>query len=400
MEKVYIVAAKRTAVGSFLGAIKDESPAKLATTVLRAAIEDSGVKPEQIDEVILGNVMSASHGQNIARQASLAAGIPDTVPAHTINMLCDSGMKAIINGFQAIKSGEAKLIMAGGTESMSMAPFLLPYTHRTGSKFGDIKVTDYLLETLTDDFNKYHMGVTAENLAELYGISREEQDSFALHSQQRAVAAIECKRFEDEIVPYIIEGRKGDVVFTEDEYPNKETSLEKLSALRPAFKSGGTVTAGNASGINDGASVVMLASESALAEYGLTAIGEVVAVAQTGCAPEIMGLGPVESVKRVLAKANLTIEDMDLLEINEAFAAQALAVVRQLQKDLNFSASWLNERLNVNGGAIALGHPLGASGNRITVSLLHEMKKRQSTYGIASLCAGGGMGTAVIIKNI
>lgn len=400
MEKVFIVSAKRTAIGSFLGSLQNESPIAMGKTVVERILAECPIDPANIDEVIVGNVLPAGHGQNIARQISIGAGIPDTVPAYSINMLCDSGMKATLNAFSSIRAGDAKVVLAGGAESMSMSPYLLPYTYRSGAKLGDVTASDYLIENLTDSFNNYHMGVTAENIAEMFGIDREAQDAYALRSQERAIRAVDVGRFDDEIVPYTIKSRRGDTVLTRDEYPNRETSLEKLAALRPAFSRDGSVTAGNASGLNDAASFTLIASESACKEYGLLPLAEIVAVAQSGLDPKIMGLGPVNAIAKALKKADMSLTDMDLLELNEAFAAQVLGVNHQLREQHGVSDEWLSERTNVNGGAIALGHPIGASGNRIIVSLLHEMQKRQSTFGVASLCAGGGMGTAVILKNL
>lgn len=398
MRKVFIVSAKRTAIASFLGSLKNISPVDLAAAVISSILKDTGLHGDELDEVIVGNVLPAGHGQNIARQASIRGGVPASVPAYTVNMLCDSGMKTLMNGVSSIREGSAEIILAGGTESMSQAPFISPCGVRTGVKFGDFAMRDHLKENLDDAFNQYHMGMTAENIADLYGISREEQDLFAMRSQERAIAAVDNGHFIDEIVPYILTERHGDVSFDTDEYPNRTTNLDKLATLKPAFKKGGSVTAGNASGLNDAASFTLLASEEAVKKYNLTPLCEVVAVAQSGLEPEIMGLGPVKSISKALSKAGLDFTDINKFEINEAFAAQAIGVVQQLKIDHKFDSEWLDQRLNVNGGAIALGHPLGASGNRIIVSLIHEMRRSKDTYGLASLCAGGGMGTAVILK--
>ncbi len=400
MKKVFIVSAKRTPVGSFLGTLKGQSPIDLGVSVVSSILKDCALSGGEVDEVIVGNVLPAGHGQNIARQIAIKSGIATSVPAYSINMLCDSGMKAVMNGYSSIASGQAELVLSGGSESMSQAPFIVSHKVRSGSKMGALEMSDYLLENLNDAFHGYHMGMTAENVAEMFSISRVEQDEFAISSQNKAIYAVDQGKFDEEVVPYFVKSRKGDVCFDKDEYPNRKTDLAKLSALKPAFKKNGSVTAGNASGLNDAASFTLLASEDAVKKYGLTPYCEIVSVAQTGLDPEVMGLGPVKSISKALASANLSITDIDKFEINEAFAAQALGVVKQLQGLHSFEQAWLNERLNVNGGAIALGHPLGASGNRIIVSLIHEMKRSGDTYGVASLCAGGGMGTAVVLKSV
>ncbi len=401
MKKVYIVGAKRTAIGSFLGTLKDQHPAQLGAKVLSAICNEIKLPLEAINEVLVGNVLPAGLGQGIARQVSINAGVPVTVPACTVNMVCGSGMKTIMNGFMAISLGMHQVVAAGGAETMSMAPFILSQRARTGQKLGNMSADDHILcDALTDVFNKYHMGITAENIAQKYDISREEQDAFALVSQQRALAAVDSNRFADEVVPIEIAKRRETIIFEQDEYPNRSTSAEKLAKLRPAFQKDGTVTAGNASGINDGASMVVLASEEAVKKYKLAPLAEIIAVGQGGVDPSIMGMGPVPAIAEALNSADMRLSDMNLLELNEAFAAQSLGVIKELCLQHNVEEKWLLENTNVNGGAISLGHPVGTSGNRIVVTLLHEMKKRGLTHGLASLCIGGGMGTAVIVKSI
>jgi len=401
MSKVYIVAAKRTAIGKFLGTIANVSAADLAATVIKNIIAETKVDPAKIDEVIVGNILMAGQKQGVARQASIKGGIPQEVPAYGVNMICGSGMKAIINAVSSIKAGEANLILAGGTESMSSAGFVLPGTVRNGYKMGDISMVDHMVtDGLTDAFQGYHMGITAENIAAKYGITREEQDAFSFASQQKAAAAIDAGKFKGEIVPVEIPSKKETIIFDTDEFVNRSTNPEKLAGLRPAFKKDGTVTAGNASGINDGASFVLVASEEAVAKYGLKPLAEVVATGQGGVDPAIMGMGPVPAIGNALKKAGLKLTDIEVLELNEAFAAQSLGVIKQLCQDHGVTTDWFNKFCNVNGGAIALGHPIGASGNRITVSLIHEMKRSGKKLGMASLCIGGGMGTAIILKNI
>ncbi|MDR0295960.1 MAG: acetyl-CoA C-acetyltransferase [Prevotellaceae bacterium] len=401
MKKVYIVAAKRTAIGKFLGTLAPLSPVELAVPVIKNILEETKINPVELDEVIIGNILMAGQKQGIARQAAVKAGIPHSVPAYGLNMICGSGMKSIINACQSIKLGEAHLILAGGTESMSNANFIIPgSTMRNGQKMGDFKVLDHMVfDGLTDAFADYHMGVTAENIAEKYSITREAQDTFSWNSQQKAIAAINAGKFKDEIVPVDIVTRKETIRFDTDEYPNRATTLEKLGQLKPAFKKEGTVTAGNASGINDGASFILLASEDAVKKYNLTPLAEVIATGQGGVDPAIMGMGPVPAIATALQRAQLKLSDMQLLELNEAFAAQSLGVMQQLCNDHGMSCEQLSEVTNVNGGAIALGHPIGASGNRIVVTLVHEMLRRKLSLGLASLCIGGGMGTAIILKT-
>ena len=401
MSKVYIVAAKRTAIGSFMGSLSSVKPAKLGGTVIKKIIEETKIDPKNIDEVILGNVLSAGQGQGVGRQAALDGGIPVEVPAYTVNIICGSGMKTVMLAYNAIKLGDANLIIAGGIESMSGAPYLIPGSIRAGHKMGDFKTIDHMvLDALTDAFEGYHMGVTAENIAEKYNISKESQDNFAVESQRRAIVAIDNGKFKDEIVPIEIKSRRETIIFDTDEYPNRKTSIEKLAKLKTIFKKDGTVTAGNASGINDGASIMLVASEEAVKKYNLIPLVEIVATGQGGVDPSIMGMGPVPAIKSALNKANMELKDMELLELNEAFAAQSLGVMTELSNQHDVTMEWFKDKTNVNGGAIALGHPVGASGNRITTTLIHEMKRRKIEYGLASLCIGGGMGTAMILKNI
>lgn len=389
--EVVIVSAVRTAIGTFNGSLKGVSAPDLGAIVIKEALNKAGVNPDQVDEVIMGNVLQAGLGQNPARQASIKAGLPETVPAMTINKVCGSGLKTVHLATQAILAGDADIVVAGGMENMSMAPYLLKGA-RDGYKMGDQKVVDSMIsDGLWCAFNDYHMGVTAENLCDRYGLTREEQDEFAAWSQQKAVSAIEEGRFDDEIVPVEIPQRKGEaVVFRQDEFPRKGSTAEGLSKLRPAFKKEGTVTAGNASGINDGAATVVVMSKKKADELGISPLVVIKGNASAGVDPSVMGIGPVSAVKKVMEKTGMSLEDMGLVEANEAFAAQSLAVDKELHFD--------KERLNVNGGAIALGHPIGASGTRILVTLIHEMKKRNVTHGLATLCIGGGQGVATIVE--
>jgi acetyl-CoA C-acetyltransferase len=401
MEKVFIVDGLRSPIGSFLGSLKSLGAPKLGALVIKALLEKSGVNGKIVDEVIAGNVLSAGAGMGVGRQASVGAGIPIEVPAYSLNILCGSGMKAILNAVSEIRGGEAGIVVAGGVESMSNAPFLAPAKIRQGFKMGDLVLEDHMLKDgLTDSFNNYHMGITAENVAEKYGISREAQDEFAFASQQKAIKAVDAGEFKDEILPLEITEGKNSFTFDTDEYPNRTTNAEKLAKLRPAFKSDGTVTAGNASGINDGACFFVIAGEEAVKKHGLTPRAEIVAGGIGGVDPKVMGLGPVPAIGSALKKAGLKLSDMEYIELNEAFAAQSLGVIRELSGIHGESEKSIIERCNVNGGAIALGHPLGASGARITVTLLNLLKKRNARYGLASLCIGGGMGTAIIIKHI
>ncbi|WP_418752923.1 acetyl-CoA C-acetyltransferase [Faecalitalea cylindroides] len=398
MRKAYIVAAKRSAIGTFMGSLTDVDVADMGATVLKETIKQADIDPANLDEVIIGNVIAAGLGQNIARNVAFKAGIPVEVCAQSINMLCGSGLKAVMEATLRIQANFGDLYVAGGVESMTRAPFLLSYKNRKGVKSGDMTVVDSMLhDGLTDAMYGIHMGVTADNIAKKYNISREAQDEFALASQQKALAAIESGRFKDEIVPITYSTRKGEVVFDTDEHP-RQTSMEKLAKLRPAFTKDGTVTAGNASGINDGASFTIIASEDAVKKYNLKPICEVVGFGQGGVDPRVMGLGPTPAILNALKYADLKIEDMELVELNEAFAAQSLGVIHELEEATGMDREEFLKKTNVNGGAIALGHPVGASGNRILVTLIHEMQKRNLTTGLASLCIGGGQGAAVIIK--
>lgn len=392
MREVVIVSAVRTAMGSFNGSLAGVSAAELGGIVIKEAIKRAGVKPEQVDEVIMGNVLQAGLGQNIARQCAIKAGIPYEVPSYAINKVCGSGLKVIGIAANAIMCGDADIVVAGGTENMSQAPYLLDKA-RTGYRMGDGKLIDSMIKDgLWDAYNNYHMGVTAENVAEKYGIDRAAQDAFALSSQQKTAAAQASGAFDDEIVPVVIPSKKGDIIFNKDEFPKNTVTAEALAGLKPAFKKDGTVTAGNASGINDGAAVVVLMSADKAKELGVKPLAKFVAFASGGVDPAIMGVGPVPACTKVLKKAGLTIDNIDLIEGNEAFAAQAAAVGKELHFPL--------EKLNVNGGAISLGHPIGASGCRILVTLLHEMDKRDVKYGLATLCIGGGQGVACVVEKI
>jgi acetyl-CoA C-acetyltransferase len=399
MNKVYIIAAKRTAIGKFLGTLAPVPAADLAAAVIRDILATTGIDPAAIDEVIVGNVLSAGQRQGVARQAAIKGGVPREVPAHGINMICGSGMKSILAACNAIRVGEAGLILAGGTEAMSGAGFVAPGAVRVGYKMGNLALLDHVVcDGLTDAFSGQHMGITAENIAERHAITREEQDAFALASQRKAIDAIDAGRFAGEIVPVAVPARGGDLRFDTDEFPNRTSTPEKLASLKPAFKPGGTVTAGNASGLNDGASFVLLASADAVERLGLAPLAEIVATGQAGVDPDFMGMGPVPAIARALDKAALRLADVELIELNEAFAAQSLGVIRQLAADHGVTEEWIKARANVNGGALALGHPIGASGNRIVVTLLHEMLRSGRSPGLASLCIGGGMGCALLLR--
>lgn len=393
MQDVVIVSAVRTAIGNFGGSLSEVPAPKLGAVVLKEALKRAGVEAEQVDEVIMGNVLQAGIGQGPARQAAMEAGLPEHVPSMTINKICGSGLKAVHLASQAIQLGEAEIVLAGGMENMSLAPYLLPKA-RTGYRMGDHQVVDSMIKDgLFCSLNNYHMGITAENVAEKYGITREEQDEFAALSQQKAVQAQEEGKFKDEIVPVEVPQRKGDpLIFDTDEFPRKGTTTEGLAKLRAAFKKEGTVTAGNASGINDGAAALLLMSSRKAEELGIKPMAVIRANGQAGVDPALMGIGPVPATEKALAKAGISLAELDLIEANEAFAAQALAVGRDL--------GWNPEIVNVNGGAIALGHPIGASGARILVTLLHELERRQGKLGLATLCIGGGQGVATIVERI
>ncbi|PLR79080.1 acetyl-CoA C-acyltransferase [Bacillus sp. V3-13] len=391
MSEVVIVSAVRTAIGSFMGALSTVPATDLGAIVIKEAVRRAGINGEQVDEVIMGNVLQAGLGQGPARQAALKAGLPNEVPSMAINKLCGSGLKAVHLATQAIQTGEAEIVVAGGMENMSLAPYLLS-KGRTGYRMGDATIYDSMItDGLECSINCYHMGVTAENIAEQYGLTREEQDEFAAWSQQKTEAAIKEGRFKEEIAPVEIPQRKGDPVFFDiDEFPRAGVTAEKLAKLKPAFKKDGTVTAANASGINDGAAALVLMSREKAEELGIKPMAVIRGNGAAGVDPKIMGIGPVPATRKALEKTGLTINDIDLVEANEAFAAQSLAVGRDLQIP--------TEKLNVNGGAIALGHPIGASGARVLVTLLHEMKRRGSHYGLATLCIGGGQGVATIVE--
>ena len=392
MQDVVIVAATRTAVGSFQGSLAHVPAVELGAAVIRQLLAQTGLDGAQVDEVIMGQVLTAGAGQNPARQAAIKAGLPFGVPALTLNKVCGSGLKALHLGAQAIRCGDAEVIIAGGQENMSLSNYIMPGA-RTGLRMGHAQVVDTMIsDGLWDAFNDYHMGITAENLVDKYGISREAQDAFAAASQQKATAAIEAGRFVDEITPVLIPQRKGDpIAFTTDEQPRAGTTAESLAKLRPAFKKDGSVTAGNASSLNDGAAAVMLMSATKAKALGLPVLARITAYANAGVDPAIMGIGPVSATQRCLSKAGWTLQQLDLIEANEAFAAQALAVGQEL--------NWDASKVNVNGGAIAIGHPIGASGCRILVTLLHEMLKRDAKKGLATLCIGGGQGVALAIER-
>ncbi len=392
MEDVVIVAATRTAIGSFQGSLADIPAPALGAAVIERLLQQTGLDPANVDEVILGQVLTAGAGQNPARQAAIQAGLPCSVAAFTLNKVCGSGLKAVHLGAQAIRCGDAEVVIAGGMENMSLAPYVLP-SARTGLRMGHAQLQDSMIvDGLWDAFNDYHMGITAENLADRYGISREAQDAFAAASQRRAVGAIEAGRFDAEITPVRIPQRKGEAItFARDEQPRAGTTAESLAKLKPAFRKDGSVTAGNASSLNDGAAAVLLMSAAKAQALGLPVLAKIAGYASAGVDPAIMGIGPVSATRRCLDKAGWRVEELDLIEANEAFAAQALAVGQELR--------WDAEKVNVNGGAIALGHPIGASGCRVLVSLLHEMIRRDASKGLTTLCIGGGQGVALAISR-
>jgi acetyl-CoA C-acetyltransferase len=392
MREVVIAGMCRTAVGNFNGSLKDVPAVALGAIVIKEALKRAGVGPEQVDEVIMGNVLQAGQGQNPARQAAIKAELPQETPAYTINKVCGSGLKAVQLAAQAIKSGDADIVVAGGMENMSAAPYLIPDA-RWGQRMGDGPLVDVMIKDgVWDVFNNYHMGITAENVAEKFNISRDEQDDFALASQQKAEAAIKAGKFVSEIVPVVIPKRKGDPkVVDTDEFPRFGTTKESLSKLKPAFKKDGTVTAANSSGINDGAAAVIVMSKEKADALGIKPLATIHSYASAGVDPAIMGTGPIEAVKKALSKGNLTVDDLDLIEANEAFAAQAISVNKGLE--------WDTAKVNVNGGALALGHPIGCSGTRILITLLSEMERRDLKTGLATLCIGGGMGTALVVKR-
>ena len=393
MGEIVIASACRTAIGTFGGTLKDVPAAELGAIVVKEAVKRAGIKPEMVDEVIFGNVLQAGLGQNIARQVTLKAGLPIETTAMTINIVCGSGLKSVALAANQILAGESEIVVCGGTENMSAAPYAVP-SARWGARMNNSKMIDVMVnDGLWDAFNQYHMGITAENVAEKYGITREMQDEFAVASQSKAEAAIKAGKFKDEIVPVVIHGKKGDTVFDTDEHPKFGTTIEKVAKLKPAFKrDGGTVTAANASGINDSAAALVVMSKEKADELGIKPLATIVSYATGGVDPSIMGVGPVPAVTKAMARANMTIDDIDLVEANEAFAAQSLAVAQDLKFDMS--------KVNVNGGAIALGHPIGASGARILVTLLYELQKREDAHtGLATLCMGGGQGQALIVKK-
>lgn len=392
-KEIVIASACRTAIGSYGGTLKNTPAVELGAVVIKEAVNRAGIKPEQVDEVVFGNVLQAGLGQNPARQAALKAGLPETSTAFTVNIVCGSGLKSVALAAGLIQAGDAEIVVAGGMENMSQAPYAMKAA-RWGARMFDTKMTDIMVnDGLWDAFNNYHMGITAENVAEQWGLTREMQDEFALASQQKAEAAIKAGKFKEEIVPVMIPQKKGDpVAFDTDEFPRFGATIEALAKLKPAFKKdGGTVTAGNASGINDSAAALVIMSKEKAEELGIKPLATIASYATGGVDPKIMGTGPIPASRKALEKAGLTIKDMDLIEANEAFAAQSLAVAHDLEFDM--------DKVNVNGGAIALGHPIGASGARILVTLIHEMAKRDSKYGLATLCIGGGQGQALIVKR-
>lgn len=389
--EVVIVGAARTPVGSFGGIFKDVTAVELGIVAAKAAMARAGIAPEIVEDVLVGNILSAGLGQNVARQIAMGSGILETANATTLNMLCGSGLRAVSLGAQIIAMGDADVLLCGGTENMSQAPYVMP-NGRYGARLGHATLEDTVIkDALTDAFHGYHMGMTAENIAEKWGIGREEQDHFALTSQTKAQIAQENGRFEAEIAPVSLKTRQGEVILSRDEYPKSGTTLEALAKLRPAFKKEGTVTAGNASGINDGAAMLVLMSKEKCEALGLKPLATIAGYGSSGLAPEIMGYGPFEATQKALKRANWQVSELDLIEANEAFAAQSIAVVRDLHLDVS--------KVNVNGGAIALGHPVGASGARILVTLLYEMAKRESQKGLATLCIGGGQGTALLVER-
>jgi len=391
MREVVIVSAVRTAIGTFGGVFKNVTAVELGTAVVKEAISRANIQPDMVDEVIFGNVLQAGLGQNVARQVSIHAGIPIEKSSFVVNKVCGSGLKTVALAAQAISNGDADIIVAGGTENMSLAPYIMP-SARWGARMGNTEVIDTMVfDGLTDIYSNVHMGITAENIVAEYGFVREQLDAFAVESQRRALKAMADGRFKDEIVPYVITSKKGDTIVDTDEYPKAGQTMESLAKLRPAFKKDGVVTAATSSGINDGAACVVVMSKEKADELGLKPLVTITSYASAGVDPQIMGTGPIPATHKALAKANLTIADLDLIEANEAFAAQALSVVTSLNLNTDI--------VNVNGGAIALGHPIGASGTRILVTLIHEMVKRDSKHGLATLCIGGGQGISMIVSR-
>ena len=393
MKEVVIVSAVRTPIGSFNGGLASFSAAELGAMTIAEAVKRAQVKPDQVDEVIFGNVLQAGLGQNVARQCAIKAGIPDVAPSFTVNKVCGSGLKTVNLAAQALMADDAEIIVAGGTESMSQAPYVMDSKARWGYRMGNAKLIDVMIQDgLWCAFNDYHMGITAENVAAKFNVTREAQDQLAFESQTKAVKAIDGGCFKQEILPVVIKGKKGDIVFDTDEYPKRDAALDKLAALKPAFKKDGTVTAGNASGINDGSAALVLMTADKAKALGLKPLAKILGYGSGGVDPSIMGMGPVPATRKALAKAGLKVEDLDLIEANEAFAAQFLAVGNEL--------GWAKDKVNVHGGAIALGHPIGASGARILVTLLHALQQRDKKIGLATLCIGGGQGCATIIERL
>ncbi len=391
MKEVVIVSAVRTAIGTFGGCFKNVSAVELGTAVAKEAISRANIQPDMVDEVIFGNVLQAGLGQNVARQISIHSGIPIEKSSYVVNKVCGSGLKAVVLAAQAIQSGDADIVVAGGTENMSLSPYIVP-SARWGARMGNAELVDTMVfDGLTDIYSKVHMGITAENIVEKYGFTRDQLDAFAVESQSRALKAIADGKFKDEIVPFIIPSKKGDTIIDTDEYPKAGQTMESLAKLRPAFKKDGVVTAATSSGINDGAAAVVVMSKEKADELGLKPLVTITSYASAGVDPQIMGTGPIPATHKALAKANLKVEDLDLIEANEAFAAQALSVVTSLNLNTDI--------VNVNGGAIALGHPIGASGTRVLVTLIHEMVKRDVKHGLATLCIGGGQGISMIVSR-
>ena len=397
MEQIYIAGAVRTPIGAFLGSLSTLSPKDLGVIALQESLKRTGISSQDIDDVILGCVLQGGLGQNIARQVALKAGLPNEVPAQTVNMVCGSGLRSVVDSARLIANKEADVVIAGGVESMSAAPYYLPKA-RNGYRMGDGEIKDLMVvDGLTCAIGEYHMGLTAEKVAETFSITKEMQDEFSFLSQQKCANAVTKGLFDEEIIPVSIPQRKGDpIVVSKDEHPKPNTTIEALAKLRPAFKKDGTVTAGNASGINDGACTMLVLSEKAVSKYGVTPLAKISSWAYAGVEPEIMGVGPVAAVRKLLEKSGKRIEDIDLIEANEAFASQSIAV----GKELGWYKTSMEEKVNVNGGAIALGHPIGASGARILTTLLYELKRRQLKTGLATLCIGGGMGIAVLVERI
>jgi acetyl-CoA C-acetyltransferase len=399
MEKVFIAAAKRTAIGTFNGTLASVPAVELGAAVVKNIMKEAKLPKEAVDALIAGNVLSAGLGQGVARQIALKAGLPVETPAYSVNMVCGSGLLAVVHAYAAINAGLGDIFIAGGAENMSAAPYLIPQA-RQGLRMGDKQLIDHMThDALTDAFENIHMGITAENVAGKFGIKREQQDAFAYESQRKALAAVDSDAFKKEIVPIEVIQGKQTVIFDTDEHPNRKYTPEKLASLRPAFKEGGTVTAGNSSGINDGAAFLLIVSESAVSRLKLSPIAEIIGVGVGGVEPSLMGLGPIPAIEKALQSANIVLSDIDIFELNEAFAAQSLGVIGELERIHGVPAAELLSRTNLKGGALALGHPVGASGARIAVTLTHLLSEKKANIGLASLCVGGGMGVAMIIRT-